>query len=82
MRNPRSSRRLLVVQTLILATALCGRAFAQAAGPPASQNATDTGSNGDQLQEVVVTAQFRNENAQQTPLARRTYRRWPRASPV
>jgi iron complex outermembrane recepter protein len=64
---------MLVVQSLILATAVCGgRAFAQAAGPASGQNApvqTVAGANGDQLQEVVVTAQFRNENAQQTPLA-------------
>src|ERR1700733_11315965 len=70
MRNPTSSRRALVVQSLVLAATVCGgRAFAQAAGPNSAQNAADTAPNADQLQEVVVTAQFRNENSQQTPLA-------------
>jgi iron complex outermembrane receptor protein len=70
MRNPRSSRRALVIQSLMLAAAECGgRAFAQAAGTAPAQITTGTGPNGDQLQEVVVTAQFRNENSQQTPLA-------------
>ena len=52
---------------LILAAALfTGTGWAQTAPAPASGTA-DQDTNG--LQEVIVTAQFRNENLQQTPLA-------------
>jgi iron complex outermembrane receptor protein len=73
MRNPISSRRALVIHSLVLAAAVCGgRAYAQTTGAASAQNAqagTAADQNGDQVQEVVVTAQFRNENSQQTPLA-------------
>ncbi len=74
MRNTGSLRRFLFIPSLVLVPIVCGggRALAQTAGQASTQNGaaqTATSPNSDQLQEVVVTAQFRNENAQQTPLA-------------
>ncbi len=40
-----------------------------AAGPSLAQNAGPNAAANDQLTEIVVTAQFRSENLQQTPLA-------------
>ena len=52
----------------LLAASLCA---ALAAGPAVAQNAatTATSAEGDQLQEIVVTAQFRQQNLQDTPVA-------------
>jgi iron complex outermembrane recepter protein len=53
---------------LACGTAAWAQSAAQTTGPnPAAQTTAATG--GNQLQEVVVTAQFRAENVQQTPLA-------------
>ncbi len=63
----------VAAQLLIaIAPAWTSTSFAQATGadqngPPSAAAATTP--NGNQLEEVVVTAQFRNESAQQTPLA-------------
>jgi iron complex outermembrane recepter protein len=46
-----------------------GLLLAQAAQPPASSPSTDEHREGDGLQEVVVTAQFRSQDVQATPLA-------------
>jgi iron complex outermembrane recepter protein len=74
MRNTGSLRRFLFIPSLVLVPIVCGGglALAQTAGQASTQNgsaSTAPSPNSDQLQEVVVTAQFRNENAQQTPLA-------------
>ncbi len=52
----------------LLAASLCA---ALAAGPAVAQNAatTATSAEGDQLQEIVVTAQFRKQNLQDVPVA-------------
>src|ERR1700733_8931238 len=54
----------------LAAALMAGQAIAADPGPvttpqPAAGSAADTGG----LQEVIVTAQFRSENVQQTPLA-------------
>ncbi|MGH8148997.1 MAG: TonB-dependent receptor [Steroidobacteraceae bacterium] len=62
--------RALTAAGAALALLACGAVHAQNA--PAAQGADQTttpASGGDQLQEVIVTAQFRNQSAQQTPLA-------------
>ncbi len=61
-------------RTLGMAGAASSAVFLISAGPTFAQNAQTTpapaaASSGDVLQEVIVTAQFRNENVQSTPLA-------------
>jgi iron complex outermembrane receptor protein len=58
-------QRAFVRISIVAAVIGTNGAFAQAA--PATANTAST--SGDPLQEVVVTAQFRNESVQQTPLA-------------
>ena len=50
------------LSTPIIAALLIGEAFAQGATPPPAETSG-------QLEEVVVTAQFREQNLQQTPIA-------------
>lgn len=59
--------RSLVAAAAAGAIALLGSAAARAQNAGTPQAAQNGG--GDQLQEVIVTAQFRSENVQQTPLA-------------
>jgi len=73
LRQERSSQLTWLVRTEVLRRSAlaaglslaAASALAQAPPPPASQ----TPAGGTQLQEVIVTAQFRNESVQQTPLA-------------
>ncbi|HEX4095345.1 MAG TPA: hypothetical protein VHX64_01390, partial [Caulobacteraceae bacterium] len=55
---------------LAMVAAVPGAAWAQAAGSSASQTPpANAQGGGTQLQEVVVTAQFRSENLQKTPIS-------------
>ena len=65
MKRFNTRRQLPVIPAFVAAALAMFAARAQSAAPPKTNEST----NGEGLQEVVVTAQFRSENVQQTPLA-------------
>ncbi len=64
-----SSGSTFTVRRLLAATMLAGLTAGPALSQNAGGNAGPAASGSDQLTEIVVTAQFRSENLQQTPLA-------------
>ena len=60
---------VLGAMSIIAIGASDAQAQSAASGPPASPDVAPAASSGDQLQEVVVTAQRREENIQKVPIA-------------